>query len=307
MSGMDYVNPPAADAGGAQSGFETPSCAVAAKPADYKSGRKPIWCPGCGDFGVLNAVFGSLAALNLDSDRLAVVSGIGCSSRMPGFIKAYGFHGAHGRAVPVAIGLKVANPKLDVLVVGGDGDGFSIGGGHLPHAARRNINVTYVVMDNEIYGLTKGQVSPTSPTGAKAKSAPYGTVEGAVNPLLLMLAYGATYVARGYASQAKQLVELIEGGLRHKGFAFIQVLSPCVTFNKAAGYDYFKEMVAPLPAEHDSADYIDAIRLAANLETYYTGVFFKTERPEYTEALRAAGRTETAAGVDVESLVRKYS
>jgi 2-oxoglutarate/2-oxoacid ferredoxin oxidoreductase subunit beta len=306
MSGSIEQRPgSSADGSGTDAVFTTPACA--AKPADYKSGRKPIWCPGCGDFGVLNSIFGSLAALNLDSDQLAVVSGIGCSSRMPGFIKAYGFHGAHGRAVPVAVGVKVANPKLDVLAVGGDGDGFSIGGGHLPHVARRNINLTYIIMDNEIYGLTKGQVSPTSPTGARAKSAPYGTVDAPINPLLLMLAYGATYVARGYASQPKQLTELIEGGLRHRGFAFVQVLSPCVTFNKAAGYDYFKERVVGLPAQHRPDDYVDALRLAAEVETLYTGLFFKADRPEYTESLVRAGRATTFREVDVEALIRKYS
>jgi 2-oxoglutarate ferredoxin oxidoreductase subunit beta len=282
--------------------------AEAAKPADYKSGRKPIWCPGCGDYGVLNSVFGSLAQLQLDSDRLVVVSGIGCSSRMPGFIKAYGFHGAHGRAVPVAIGVKLARPDLDVLVVGGDGDGFSIGGGHLPHAARRNIDLTYVVMDNEIYGLTKGQISPTSPTGAKAKSNPYGTVEGPINPLLLLLAYGATYVARGYSSQPKQLTELIAGGLRHKGFSFIQVISPCVTFNKVGTYDFFKERVSPLPADHDPADLVSAMRQAVDPESFRLGVFYENkERQEYTDGLRRGGRTFPPPPVDVEALIHQYS
>jgi 2-oxoglutarate/2-oxoacid ferredoxin oxidoreductase subunit beta len=279
----------------------------ALKAADYRSGRKPIWCPGCGDYGVLNSIFSGFAGMQFDPDRLVVVSGIGCSSRMPGFIKAYGFHGAHGRAVPVACGVKVANPDLDVLAVGGDGDGFSIGGGHVAHAARRNINITYVVMDNEIYGLTKGQVSPTSPTGARAKSAPYGTVESPINPLLLTLAYGATYVARGYASQAKQMAELIEGGLRHPGFAFIQVMSPCVTFNKAAGYDFFKEKVLPLPETHSPDDYVSALRLATEVDKYYLGVFYRTIRPEYTEALRHGGRATSAPPIDVEALIHKYS
>ncbi len=294
------------DAGGA--GAAMANSPGARTSADYRSGRKPIWCPGCGDYGVLNSIFGGLAELQLDPDRLVVVSGIGCSSRMPGFIKAYGFHGAHGRAVPVAIGVKVANPALDVLVVGGDGDGFSIGGGHLPHAARRNINVTYVVMDNEIYGLTKGQVSPTSPVGARAKSAPYGTVEGPINPLLLVLAYGATYVARAYSSQPKQMAELIAGGIRHRGFSFIQVLSPCVTFNRTATYDWFKERVAPLPAEHRSDDYIGALRLAADLETFHLGLFYEMDKPEYTDSLERAGRRiASPPPVDVEALIRQYS
>jgi len=298
--GMDQVYRSAAEGGGA-------TAVAPRKSADYKSELKPIWCPGCGDYGVLNSVYGGLAALNLDPDRTVVVSGIGCSSRFPGFMRTYGFHGAHGRAVPVGIGVKVANPSLDVLVVGGDGDGFSIGGGHLSHAARRNVNVTYVVMDNQIYGLTKGQVSPTSPTGARSKSAPYGTVEGSINPLLLMLAYGATYVARGYASQPKQLTELVANGIRHKGFAFIQVLSPCVTFNKTATYDYFKERVVPLPEGHNPHDLVEAMRLATEEQTFHTGLFFESDRPEYTEGLVRAGRTTTAAPIDVEKLVRQYS
>jgi 2-oxoglutarate/2-oxoacid ferredoxin oxidoreductase subunit beta len=304
MSGAGSTMYNSASEGG---GTALESKPVALKAADYKSGRKPIWCPGCGDYGVLNSIFGSLAANHLDPDRLVVVSGIGCSSRMPGFIKAYGFHGAHGRALPVAVGVKVANPALDVLAVGGDGDGFSIGGGHVSHVARRNIDLTYVVMDNQIYGLTKGQVSPTSPTGAKAKSAPYGTVEMPINPLLLMLAYGASYVARGYASQPKQLTELIEGGIRHKGFSFIQVLSPCVTFNKDATYDFFKDRVVVLPDSHRPDDLHSAMRLATEAETFYLGLFYKGERLEYTEGLVRNGRATANPRIDVEGLLRKYS
>ncbi len=222
-----------------------PDAAVVRKSADYKSTRKPVWCPGCGDYGVLNSIFGALAQIQLVPEKVAVVSGIGCSSRMPGFIKAYGFHGAHGRALPVAVGVKVANPDLDVLVVGGDGDAFSIGGGHIAHVARRNIDMTYIVMDNEIYGLTKGQTSPTSNKGTHTKASPYGSVERPVDPISLLLAYGATYVARGFSSKPKELTAMVEAGMRHQGFSFIQVLSPCVTFNKTIGYDYFDSRVAP--------------------------------------------------------------
>ncbi len=289
-------------------GAEGRGCEVQLKPADYKSGRRPVWCAGCGDYGVLNSLFNALAELQVDPDHLAVISGIGCSSRLPGYMNAYGFHGAHGRAVPVASGVKVANPALTVLTVGGDGDGFSIGGGHVSHACRRNIDITYVVMDNEIYGLTKGQISPTSPVGARAKSNPYGTVEHPVNPLLLVLAYGATYVARGYASQPKQLVHLVAEGLRHKGLAFIHVLSPCVTFNKAAGYDFFKERVQDLPADHQTSDLMAAMRLAADESRFYTGLFFKADRPEYTEGLRRSGRKlEAPPPVDIEALIHQYS
>jgi 2-oxoglutarate/2-oxoacid ferredoxin oxidoreductase subunit beta len=283
-------------------------CDVDLKPADYKSGRRPVWCAGCGDYGVLNSIVNALAELKVTPDNLAVISGIGCSSRLPAYLKAYGFHGAHGRAVPVACGVKVANPALTVLTVGGDGDGFSIGGGHVSHACRRNIDITYVVMDNQIYGLTKGQISPTSPVGARAKSNPYGTVEIPINPLLLVLAYGAGYVARGYASQPKQLVQLIAEGMRHKGFSFIHVLSPCVTFNKAAGYDFFKERVQDLPPDHKSDDLIGAMRMALDPSRFYTGLFYKSDRPEYTEGLMGRGRKlESPPPVDIEALIHQYS
>jgi 2-oxoglutarate/2-oxoacid ferredoxin oxidoreductase subunit beta len=283
-------------------------CEVELKPANYKGARRPVWCAGCGDYGVLNSIVNALAEIQVQPDRMVVASGIGCSSRLPGYLNTYGFHGAHGRAVPVACGVKVANPELTVLTVGGDGDGFSIGGGHVSHACRRNIDITYVVMDNEIYGLTKGQISPTSPVGARAKSNPYGTVEAPINPLLLVLAYGASYVARGYASQPKQLVKLIADGMRHKGFSFIHVLSPCVTFNKAAGYDFFKERVQDLPSDHKTDDLMDAMRLAADDSRFYTGLFFRSDRPEYTEGLRRSGRKlDAPPPIDIEALIHQYS
>jgi 2-oxoglutarate/2-oxoacid ferredoxin oxidoreductase subunit beta len=289
-------------------GADGPGCEVELKAADYKSGRRPVWCAGCGDYGVLNSIFNALAELQVSPDNLAVISGIGCSSRLPGYMKAYGFHGAHGRAVPVACGVKVANPALTVLTVGGDGDGFSIGGGHVSHACRRNIDLTYIVMDNEIYGLTKGQISPTSPVGARAKSNPYGTVERPINPLLLVLAYGGSFVARGYASQPKQLVQLVADGMRHKGLSFIHVLTPCVTFNKAAGYDFFKERVQDLPADHKTDDLMEAMRLAADESRFYTGLFYKSDRPEYTDGLRRSGRKlESPPPVDIEAMIHQFS
>jgi 2-oxoglutarate ferredoxin oxidoreductase subunit beta len=227
---------------------------------------------------------------------------------MPGFIRAYGFHGAHGRALPVAVGVKVANPSLDVLVVGGDGDGFSIGGGHIPHVARRNLNMTYIIMDNEIYGLTKGQTSPTSHVGTVTKASPFGTVEEPIQPLTLVLAYGATYVARGYSSQPKEVAQLIERGIRHKGFSFIQVLSPCVTFNKAIGYDFFGSHVAPLPEDHRRDDLYGALRLAGDTEKYYLGVFYEVERPSFTDSIYPDGqRPAVDPPIDTERIIRRYS
>lgn len=294
------MNPPTPPAGAAT--------ATAMKPGDYKSGRKPVWCPGCGDYGVLASIFSSLAAIQLEPDRLVVVSGIGCSSRMPGFIRAYGFHGAHGRALPVAVGVKVAHPDLDVLVVGGDGDGLSIGGGHISHVARRNLNLTYIIMDNEIYGLTKGQTSPTSRPGTVSKASPYGSVETPIRPVNLLLTYGATYVARGYSSQPKDLTQMIERGIRHNGFSFIHVLSPCVTFNKPIGYDFFDKLVAPLPSDHKTDDLYGAMRLAGDPEKLFLGVYYDVDRPSYTDAVYEGGRRPIPEPpIDTERILRRFS
>src|SRR4051812_37474808 len=199
-------------------------------PKDFKSDLKPIWCPGCGDFGVLQAVYRALASIGRPPHEIAFVSGIGCSSRIPGYTTAYGFNTVHGRALPIAQGIKLANPDLLVLAAGGDGDGFSIGGGHLPHAIRRNPNITYIVMDNNIYGLTKGQLSPTSPRGLKTVTSGYGSLENPVNPLLYVLAYGAPFVAQGTPADMAGLARIIEEAIRYPGFSFVNVQSPCVTF-----------------------------------------------------------------------------
>src|SRR5512144_3148547 len=200
---------------------------------DFKSDLKPIWCPGCGDFGVLSAIQRALAAIGRQPHEIAFISGIGCSSRIPGYTTAYGFNSVHGRALPIAQGIKIANPDLLVLVAGGDGDGFSIGGGHLPHAIRRNIDLTYVVMDNQIYGLTKGQLSPTSPVGRRTVTSPEGSLETPVNPLLYVLGYGAHFVAQGTPGDMPGLTAIIEEAIRFPGFAFVNVQSPCVTFGHA--------------------------------------------------------------------------
>ena len=182
---------------------------------DYRSSLKPIWCPGCGDYGVVTAIYRALAAIGRPPHEIAFISGIGCSSRIPGYTTAYGFNTVHGRALPIAQGIKMANPDLLVLVAGGDGDGFSIGGGHVPHAIRRNPDLTYIVMDNQIYGLTKGQLSPTSPRGRKTSSSVYGSMEDPVNPLLYVLAYGAGFVAQGVPADMEGLARMIEEAIRY--------------------------------------------------------------------------------------------
>jgi 2-oxoglutarate ferredoxin oxidoreductase subunit beta len=265
---------------------------------DYKSDVAPTWCSGCGDYGVLNAAYRAFAELNLDPEKMAVVSGIGCSSRFPYFVKAYGMHTAHGRALPVAAGVKIANPDLEVVVFGGDGDGFSIGGGHVPHTARRNTDITYVVMDNSIYGLTKGQISPTSQKGMVTVTTPYGGPDYPLNPIAYMLTYGATFVAQAYSSKPKVLQELITKAISHKGFSFINVISPCPTFNKINTFDSYKDKVDELPADHDTSDLSKALSLAVeskNSGRVLTGLFYQTQRPTLLENL---GQINASAKAD---------
>lgn len=221
----------------------------------YKSGVKPIWCPGCGHFAVLAAITRALAYLELPREQVALISGIGCSSRLPAYVDSYGFHGLHGRALPLATGLKVARPDLNVLVTGGDGDGFSIGGNHFLHACRRNVDLTYVVMDNRVYGMTKGQASPTTaPDWAASEMTPHGTGVRRFQPTAIALAAGATFIARGYSGDPKQMTRLLAEAIRHPGFSFVHVLSPCVTFRPEQRS--WKTEVHPFPADagHDPVE-----------------------------------------------------
>src|SRR5260370_11666689 len=208
-----------------------------------------------------------MANLKLPPDQTVVVSGIGCSSRLPHFVQTFGIHSLHGRALPMAQGLKMARPELTVVAVGGDGDLFSIGAGHLIHAALRNIDITVVVMDNETYGLTKGQTSPTSPTGHTTKSTPYGLLASQFNPIATALSLNVSFVARGFSSKPKELAALIQQGVQHKGFSFIHALSPCPTFHNTM--DVWKANVQPLPAGHDPSKRFSAMELAMETEKPY--------------------------------------
>src|SRR5499426_1805466 len=216
----------------------------------YESVVEPDWCPGCGDFGVLRALEIAAGKLGIYPKDLMVVSGIGCSSNLPGFVHTYGVHSLHGRAVAVASGIKLANHKLNVVITGGDGDGYGIGIGHFIHAMRRNLDLTYIVMNNQIYGLTTGQASPTTMKEMRTKSTPLGNVELPINPVALALVSGATYVARGFSGEPEHMASLIAGGIAHHGFSLIDVFSPCVTYNKLNTYPWFKERVYKL--EDDS-------------------------------------------------------
>jgi 2-oxoglutarate ferredoxin oxidoreductase subunit beta len=270
---------------------------------DYKSEVKPTWCPGCGDFGVLNATFRGLANLKLPLDQTVVVSGIGCSSRFPHFVKTFGIHSLHGRALPMAQGMKMARPDLTIVAVGGDGDFFSIGAGHLIHAALRNIDITAVVMDNEIYGLTKGQTSPTSPHGHVTKSTPYGLMASQFNPIATALSLNVSFVARGYSAKPKELAALIEQGINHHGFSFIHVLSPCPTFYNT--FDAWDASVTPIPADHDPHDRARAMVLAMETEKQYMGIFYQDERTTMDQA--AHELAAQAKEFSIEQYMKRYA
>jgi 2-oxoglutarate ferredoxin oxidoreductase subunit beta len=269
---------------------------------DFRSDLKPIWCPGCGDYGVVTALYRALANLGRPPHEIAFISGIGCSSRIPGYTTAYGFNTVHGRALPIAQGIKMANPDLLVLVAGGDGDGFSIGGGHVPHAIRRNLDITYIVMDNHIYGLTKGQLSPTTPRGSKTSTSAYGSIEDPVNPLLYVLAYGAGFVAQGVPADMDGLGKVIEEAIRYPGFSFVNIQSPCVTFGDPEDQmKVQKTRMRKLAAEgHDPSNRLRAMDLAQSYGTdLYTGVFYRNPNPPptYDQQIRERQRTLQAPPV----------
>lgn len=248
---------------------------------DYKADTPPDWCPGCGDFGVLNVLQRACAELQIPPHDILVVSGIGCSSNLPGFFRSYGVHSLHGRALPFATGSKLANHALTVIATGGDGDGYGIGLNHYIQAMRRNIDLTYIVMDNEIYGLTTGQTSPTSETGMKTKSTPQGNLEGMLNPLALALASGCGYVARGFSGDIKQLTKLYMDAIQYPGFALIDVFSPCVTFNKQNTYNWFRERVYRLEDKgHDPSDFHAAMDKALEWgQQIPIGLFYRSPSP----------------------------
>ena len=248
---------------------------------DFKGKVDPDWCAGCGDFGVLRALQTVVADLGLKPHEIMTISGIGCSSNTPGFFNTYGMHTLHGRSLAVATGFKLANHEMTVICTGGDGDGYGIGGNHLTHIARRNVNLTYLVMNNQIYGLTTGQISPTSELGMKTKSTPFGNVEKPLNPINSAIMNGATYVARGYAGDPKHLQVLMKAAIEHRGFSLIDIFSPCVTFNHDNDYAFFRPRVRKLEDEgHDAADWKSACERAMVWgDEIYIGKFFEVDRP----------------------------
>ncbi len=253
----------------------------------------PTWCPGCGDFAVLAAFFKVLEKLQFPHEKICTIAGIGCSSRFPYFVNGHGVHFIHGRALPLATGVSLSRPDLHVFAFGGDGDGYSIGGNHLDHAARKNVNLTYVVMDNFVYGLTKKQTSPTSPTGFKSKTDPTGAIDQPINPMKKLVYGGASFVARTHAAQVKHMMSVFERAILHPGFSVVEVLSECVVFypgifddgnpRKGGEFDVIEEKQWDDSAEdkdrHDVSDGNAAYEMASIQYPGKFGVFYETDRP----------------------------
>ncbi len=259
--------------------MDQPAVKVPLKPKDYKSALKPVWCPGCGDFAVLNAITKALAFLELPREEVALITGIGCSSRIAAYTSLYGFHGVHGRALALASGLKAARPDLTVLVAGGDGDGLSIGGNHFIHACRRNMDMTYIIMDNEVYGMTKGQASPTTaPDWTDSKLTPQGSGVRPFRPAGLALTAGASFIARGFTGDPNGLAKILVEAIEHRGFSFVQALSPCPTFRPEQME--WKHHVRAMDAEATS-DTAEAARRIQADDGMSTGVIFRNDYPVF--------------------------
>jgi 2-oxoglutarate/2-oxoacid ferredoxin oxidoreductase subunit beta len=260
---------------------QTPAQAPAAAPRKtYKGATRATWCAGCGDYGVLAALDKALIAFGRPEWDITVVSGIGCSSRFPFFLNTYGFHSVHGRALSVATGLKLARPDLTVIATGGDGDALAIGGNHFFHTMRRNVDLTYILMDNQIYGMTKGQAAPTSRIGLKTKSTPMGTFEPPIDPCWAALTMGASFVAQTASFDPGQMADIILQGLRHPGMAFINCLSPCVTYNAVMDKEYFKAHSSPIAEDYDPGDYDAALRLLRKGDGIFPlGLIYRTIEP----------------------------
>lgn len=257
---------------------------------DYSVKEKSQWCAGCGDFAIVGALKSALYELGIPNHQTVISSGIGCSGKTPHYLNVYGFEGLHGRALPVASGIKLANHKLNVIAMGGDGDGYGIGAGHFVHIMRRNFDMTYIVHDNQIYGLTTGQASPTTQLNMKTKTTPFGVVEQPFNPIATAILGGATFVARVFAGDMLHMKSIIKEAISHRGFALVDILQPCVTFNKLNTYDYFTKRCYKLDSNHNSADKMSAIDKAlesinTNYEKIPVGVFYKETRPTYEDTL----------------------
>lgn len=251
------------------------------------TGYNPTWCPGCGNWGIIAALKQALTQLGLTPDQIAVVFGIGCSGNMNDFLNAYAIHSLHGRAIPNAIGIKLANHKLPVIAIVGDGDCYGEGGNHLIHAARGNHDITVIVHDNSVYGLTTGQTAPTSQKGFKTRSTPLGNIDQPINPLATVLSNGATFVAQSFAGDLNHLTSMIKSAINHKGFSLLNVLQPCVTFNKVNTFQYYLKRTYKLNESYQQSNLKQAMEksLELNEEKFPLGVIYEENRPTYTDLI----------------------
>ncbi len=249
------------------------------------TGYNPTWCPGCGNWGILTALKQAFVQLGMGPDDIVVVFGIGCSGNMNDFLNGYGFHSLHGRAIPNAIGIKLANHKLPVIAIVGDGDCYGEGGNHLIHAARGNHDIKIIVHDNRVYGLTTGQTAPTSQKGYKTRSTPLGNIDQPINPLATVLSNGATFVAQSFAGDLNHLILMIKSAITHKGFSLLNVLQPCVTFNKINTFQYYLKRVYKLDGAYQQSNLKQAIEksLELNEEKFPLGIIYQENRPTYTD------------------------
>ena len=282
---------------------------------DFKNTMDPTWCPGCGDYGILMGLRQALVACNIEPHNVFIVWGVGCSGNMSSWVNVYGAHGLHGRAMPVATGAHLVNPKLPVIVEGGDGDGYGIGLSHFIHAMRRNLDITYIVHNNLIYGLTTGQTSPTSEKGFATKSTPCGAIERPINPIALALSADATYIARSYSGDIQHIKEMIMGGIKHRGFALVDILQPCVSFNHKNTYDWFRERVYKLQevegyiTDDKRAAYEKALEWGPKIPI---GLFYREERKTYRDELDQFDSANEAVvdhdigAIDVRETIEKY-
>ena len=281
--------------------------------AELSTKEQPTWCPGCGDFTILSTLKNALSELQINTDNTVIVSGIGCGSKTPHFVNTYGFEGLHGRLLPVATGVKLANHKLTVIGIGGDGDGYGIGGNHFIRTMRRNLDMTYIIQNNAVYGLTKGQYSPTSEKGFKTPSSPHGALEDPLNPVALALTAGATFIARGNAMDIMHLKQLFKEAIRHRGFSLVDVFQPCTTYNKIQSAVWYKQNTYKV--EEDKS-YNPEDKAAAFAKAYEwspkipLGVLYKVDYPCYEDGLPQIKDTplvhQPIGNIDIAPLMEKY-
>lgn len=260
---------------------------------NYDTTQKPTWCPGCGNFGIWIGLKTALSQMNISTDKTTIVFDIGCSGNGSNFIKCYGFHGLHGRSLPIASGIKLVNDRNKVIVMSGDGGSMGIGVGHFIHSCRRNIDMTMIIHDNQVYGLTTGQTSPTSEKGYKSKSTPDGVLEDPVNPSLLALSSKAGFVAQGFSGQMNHLVELFKQAITYKGFALVNVFQPCVTYNHVNTFEFFQKNTYKLDETYNNKDYMGAIQKSQEWgDKIPLGVLYNVERPTYEDGLAYLNKDE---------------